>query len=63
MAIDSLAKLAAEYHRSVARSAEARDSLHTAIIAALAAGRTQADIVRVTGYTRERIRQITKEAE
>ncbi|MFI7429625.1 hypothetical protein ACIBPB_21750 [Micromonospora sp. NPDC049836] len=39
---------------------EARDQLATAIVAAARDGMRQVDIVRVTGYTRERVRQILR---
>ena len=39
----------------------ARADLYDAIADALAAGIRQSEIVRITGYTRERIRQIMKE--
>ena len=41
----------------------ARAELHDAITADIRAGVTQAELVRATGYTRERIRQLTREAE
>lgn len=39
---------------------EARDQLAAAIVAAARDGMRQVDIVRVTGYTRERVRQILR---
>ena len=39
---------------------EARDQLATAIVEASQGGMRQVDIVRVTGYTRERVRQILR---
>lgn len=49
------------------RSAEAslqlaRASLHSAIVADLQAGVTQAELVRATGYTREQLRRIARSA-
>ena len=40
----------------------ARSELHAAMLAALAAGVRQAALARMTGYSRERIRQITRDA-
>lgn len=40
----------------------ARLELHQAIVADLDAGVRQADLVRLTGYTRERIRQLARAA-
>jgi DNA-binding XRE family transcriptional regulator len=40
---------------------KARQQHHDLIRAQLAAGRMQADIARVTGYTRETIRQIGRD--
>lgn len=45
-----------------AELAAARDALHDQIVAALAAGTRQVDIVRVTGYTREQVRRIARSA-
>ncbi|WP_089155037.1 hypothetical protein [Micromonospora sp. NBS 11-29] len=39
---------------------EARDQLAVAIVEASQSGMRQVDIVRVTGYTRERVRQILR---
>jgi hypothetical protein len=41
---------------------QARAELHAAIVADLAAGVRQADLARATGYSRERIRQVAREA-
>lgn len=43
--------------------ATARAELHAAVLADLAAGVRQADLVRATGYTRERLRQLERESE
>jgi tellurite resistance protein len=56
--VTTLEQAAAQYRQAVARSDEARQALHAAILAAVADGTSQKDIVRITGYTRERIRQI-----
>ncbi|MGW0507338.1 hypothetical protein [Micromonospora sp. NPDC003241] len=39
---------------------ETRDQLAAAIVAAARDGMRQVDIVRITGYTRERVRQILR---
>lgn len=46
----------------MAEREETRAELHAAIVAALGAGIRQAELVRMTGYTRERIRQIARDA-
>lgn len=51
----------AAYRAAQADLSEARARFHDAIRAALLAGVRQVDLVRVTGLTRERIRQISKE--
>lgn len=48
--------------KRVARHDAEREELHAAILAALAAGMRQVEIVRITGYTRERVRQIARDA-
>ncbi|WP_406072368.1 hypothetical protein [Micromonospora sp. NBC_01638] len=53
----SSAQRAAEDREKVT---EARDRLADAIVEAARAGMRQIDIVRVTGYTRERVRQILR---
>lgn len=69
-----LSDAVAAYHRAQAtaaasaqRAAEDRDKVVTArerladaIVAAADAGMRQVDIVRITGYTRERVRQILR---
>ena len=53
-------------HRRAERQLErTRAELHAAILAELTAGDrgTQADLARETGYSRERIRQLAREAE
>ena len=51
-------------HRRLAesrvRADAARTALHEAIVEAALDGMRQGDIVRLTGYTRERIRQILR---
>ena len=54
-------KAAAAAHRRAARRAEQTlAALHTAIAEAASQGVRQADLVKITGYTRERIRQICR---
>ena len=48
--------------RAEKRHDDALAELHAAIIAGLDAGMKQAEIVRLTGYHRERIRQLAKAA-
>lgn len=52
-------------HRKRTREADerARDELQASILADLADGVSQADLVRLTGYSRERLRQLEREAE
>ena len=48
-------------HQIATRQAgRTRERLHAAILAALDAGMTQAELSRLTGYTRERLRQIAR---
>ena len=56
-----LAEAAAAYRSALNDLERARITLHAEIREALAAGMRQADIVRITGYTRETIRQIARE--
>ena len=49
-----------KYRRAEAAVTTTRDEMYGAILADLADGVRQADIVRTTGLTRERIRQIVK---
>lgn len=53
---------AAELREAELELTTARAELHQAVIADLKRGVTQADLVRTTGYTRERLRQIAREA-
>lgn len=57
-----LRRLAERRLRALAELDAAREDLHAAILADLAAGVRQVDIVKVTGYTREQIRRITRGA-
>jgi len=54
----NLDDIAARYRRAADRCKQLRAELHQAIRAAQADGISQAEIVRVTGYSRERLRQI-----
>lgn len=49
-----------KYRRTEAAVATSRDEMYAAILADLADGVRQVDIVQTTGLTRERIRQIVK---
>lgn len=59
---ERLEAAAKAYRRAEKRADETRAELFSAIAEANAAGMAQVDIVRATGYTRERIRQIVKAA-
>ena len=58
---DRLVKAAGVWKDFQQGADQARDALHEAILAALDAGIRQSEIVRITGYTRERIRQIARD--
>jgi hypothetical protein len=58
--MDELTTATRNHRRAEARANETREALRRAILAALATGRTQADVARTTGYTRERLRQIAQ---
>ncbi|HEX3812392.1 MAG TPA: hypothetical protein VHX59_06075 [Mycobacteriales bacterium] len=63
---DTLERVSRAVHafRTAERRAEdTRRLLHAAIVEALHAGVRQVDLVRVTGYTRERIRQLARSDE
>lgn len=51
-------KALATHRRALKRSDETRALLHRAIAEAAGRGARQADLARLTGYTRERLRQI-----
>lgn len=61
--VEKLADLAVTYHHATVRADKARDELHAAIRAAVAAGMSQAAVARATGYSRERLRQIASAKE
>jgi hypothetical protein len=54
---------AAAYRRATKRADELRSKLAEAIIEADRSGMRQVEIVGITGYTRERVRQIIRESE
>lgn len=51
-------KALAAHRRATARADQTRAELHRAIAEAARQGVRQADLARLTGYTRERLRQI-----
>jgi hypothetical protein len=55
----------AAYTRAEHQLADARDELHAAIVDSVTTGGrgAQAELARLTGYSRERIRQITRDSE
>lgn len=57
-----LEQLAHEYQHAQTRADELRTRLAAAIVDSAKAGVRQADIVKQTGYTRERVRQICRAA-
>lgn len=57
-----LSEVAAEYRAAKNALDEVRPRLFAAIVAAATEGQRQVDIARETGFTRERIRQICREA-
>lgn len=60
--MDDLVAIAERYRRDQARAEASRAELHAAIVAALEGGARQVDVARVTGYTRERLRQLAEAA-
>lgn len=58
-----LETIAKAHAKAQDRANQTRAELHAAILAAIDDGVRQVDIARVTGYTRERIRQIDRERE
>lgn len=58
----TLEEAARAYRRAEKTYTERRADLAAAIVEAARAGRKQAEIVQITGYTRERIRQIVADA-
>ncbi|MEU7617172.1 hypothetical protein AB0B27_13910 [Micromonospora rifamycinica] len=60
--MDELTAAAADYQQAKTKLDTARPRLAAAIVDAARAGRRQGEIVKVTGYTRERVRQICRAA-
>jgi hypothetical protein len=60
--VDDLARLAERLRREQAKADATRAELHAAIVKALQDGVRQVDVVRATGYTRERLRQLAEAA-
>jgi hypothetical protein len=60
--VDDLEAAASEYRDAEEALSRTRAKLVDAIIAAARSGTRQAEIVRVTGFTREHVRQICRQA-
>jgi hypothetical protein len=60
--VDDLARLAQRLRREQAKVDATRAELHAAIVKALHDGVRQVEVVRATGYTRERLRQLAEAA-
>lgn len=60
--MDDLALALRAYERANTGLEAARKELRGAIVRALDGGMSQADVVRATGYTRETIRRIARDA-
>lgn len=58
--VTRLAALGEEHQKTRAAYEAARDALLPEVLGAIAAGVRQVDIVKMTGLTRERIRQIAR---
>lgn len=63
MNTDTLRRLGAAHIKTRTAYEQARDALEPEVIAAIEAGVPQVEIVRLTGLTRERLRQIGKAVE
>ncbi len=61
--MDQLDRALAAHERAQAKLQETRVALHVAIRAALDSGVRQSDLVRRTGYSREYLRRIAREAD
>lgn len=57
-----LRRLKTARHRAEEHAEKIRQQARAAILAALADGMTQTEVARLSGYTRERVRLFTKEA-
>lgn len=62
LSVTELEDAAREYHEARAALDEARPRLAEAIASAARAGVRQAEIVKVSGYTREQVRRICRAA-
>ncbi|MER5769543.1 hypothetical protein [Streptomyces sp. NPDC001985] len=65
METDPIAQLKiaqARYDRMKEEAEAALRDVHAAVVAAHSAGVKQVEVVAITGYSRERIRQITRQA-
>lgn len=60
--VSALEQAATRYKNAASEVDKARAKLQEEIVKAAQAGVRQADIVRTTGYTRERVRQLCREA-
>lgn len=60
--VDELERAASAYGRAQRALESAREALRAAILTALDGGARQGDIVKITGYTRETVRRIAREA-
>jgi uncharacterized protein with gpF-like domain len=60
--VTQLNAAAERYRAAEAAADQARAELHDAILGAVREGVAQREIVDITGYTRERIRQIARAA-
>lgn len=60
--VSALEQAATRYKNATSEVDRARAELQSEIVKAAQAGVRQAEIVRTTGYTRERVRQICREA-
>lgn len=59
---ERLAQASAEYADATKKAEEARETLADAIVQAARDGMRQVEIVKMTGYTRESVRQICRRA-
>lgn len=60
--MSQLSEVADEYRRAKGELDAIRPRLFAAIVDAARAGERQVDIARTTGFTRERVRQICRDA-
>jgi predicted transcriptional regulator len=61
--VDTLEAAVRAFRRAASTHEKRRKELAAAIVADAQAGVKQTEICRITGYTRERIRQIVRQAE